>query len=193
MIMRLNRAIFVFGCLLAAGLAAPAQASVVYTLDFDSSNGATVEGTGTLTLNFSSLSQANNLNESLAGILGNLTTTSIDGSGPFTITPSNLASGSQFQTGNVGQIYTLTIAEAGSGSSSVLFLDLYTNTWQLHGGYDNGPTEANGKLVVSGPSVSATPLPSALPLFASGLALLGYLFLRRKGSAASQAPVAALS
>jgi hypothetical protein len=38
-----------------------------------------------------------------------------------------------------------------------------------------------------GPKVSATPLPAALPLFASGFGLVGYLARRRKRKVASDA------
>ena len=174
------------GGLIAAGISVPASANVVYDLTFDN-YGSTVEGTGTLTLNFSLLSQTYNLNESLAGILVNITTSNIDGNGSFTITPSNLASGSQLQTGNVGQIYTLTAGETepsgdGNGTADTLFLDLYTNTWQIHGIYDS--TVDQGDLLVAGPAlVSATPLPATLPLFAGGLGFVGYLMGRKKRKA----------
>lgn len=171
--------------LLAVAFSAPAKADVVYTLDFDT-YGGTLEGTGDLTLNFSSLSQADNLNESLSSILVNITTTNIDGNGTYTITPSNLASSSQFQTGSAGQIYTLTAGETEptgdqNGTADTLFLDLYTNTWQIHGKYDS--TVDQGKLVVNGPALSSTPLPASLPLFAGGLGFVGYLTRRRKRQA----------
>jgi hypothetical protein len=166
--------------LLAVAVSAPAKANVVYNITFDNF-GSTVEGTGTLTLNFSTLAQDENLNESLSSILVSITTSNLDGHGSFSITPSNLASGSQFQTGNVGQIFTLTAEEAGSGASSVLFLDLFTNSWQLHNGNDNGATADQGSFTITGPSVvSATPLPTTLPLFAGGLGFVGYLTRRRK-------------
>ena len=190
--MKVGRGVFALGCLLAVAFAAPAHANVVYTLDFDN-NGTTVEGTGTLTLNFSSLAADENLNESLSGILVSITTTSIDSAGSYTITPSNLASGSQFQTGNTGQIYTLTAEESGSGTG-LLFLDLFTNTWQIHYNSDSGGTDVSGKLVVaSGPTVTATPLPGTLPLVVGGLAFLGYLFFRRRSAGARLAPAAALT
>ena len=87
---------------------------MVYNITFDNF-GSTVEGTGTLTLNFSTLAQDENLNGSLSGILVGISTSNLDGNGAFSITPLNLASGSQFQTGDAGQIFTLTAEEAGSG------------------------------------------------------------------------------
>jgi hypothetical protein len=171
---------------------APANANVVYNLTFKN-YGNNVEGTGTLTLNFSTLAQDFNLNQSLASILVSITTTDIDGHGIFSITPANLASGSQFQTGNAGQVYTLTAEQAGSGPSTLLFLDLFTNSWQLHNGNDNGPTADQGAFTITGPTFVAgggevtTPLPAALPLFATGLGALGLVGLRRKRKAAAVA------
>jgi hypothetical protein len=51
-----------------------------------------------------------------------------------------------------------------------------------------GDTNRIGKdFYVSGATVSAVPLPGALPLFASGAGLLGYLGLRRKRKALATA------
>jgi hypothetical protein len=170
----------------ASVVCAPANANVVYNLTFKDF-GSTVEGTGTLTLNFATLAQDFNQNTTLNSILVAITTTDLHGHGVFSITPANLASGSQFQTGNVGQIFTLTAEQSGSGASSVLFLDLFTNSWQLHNGNDNGPTADQGAFTITGPTLQqggndngATPLPAALPLFASGAGVLGFLGWRRK-------------
>jgi hypothetical protein len=169
--------------LIAAGFSAPAKANVVYDITFDN-YGSTVEGTGTLTLNFPTLAADEGVNESLAGILVSIATSNLDGNGMFMITPTNLASGSQFQTGTLGQIYTLTAQESGSGASSVLFLDLYTSSWQLHNGNDEGATADQGSFTITGPFLAAaTPLPATLPLFAGGLGFIGYLTKRRKRNA----------
>lgn len=164
---------------------APANASVVYNLTFfDFSNNQ--EGTGTLTLNFSALSQAFNYSASLAPVLTSITTGDLHGHGSFSITPANLNSGSFLNTGNVGQIFSLTATQAGSGASSVLFLDLFTNSWQLHNGGAFGATADQGAFSISaaqfvqGGTAGATPLPAALPLFAGGLGAFGYLGWRRK-------------
>ncbi len=163
----------------------PANANVVYNLTFKDF-GTTVEGTGTLTLNFATLAQDFNQNTSLNSILVSITTTDLHGHGIFSITPGNLASGSIFQTGSAGQIFTLTAEQAGSGASTVLFLDLFTSSWQLHNGNDNGPTADQGSFTIAGPTFvagggdTATPIPAALPLFASGGGLLGFLSWRKK-------------
>jgi hypothetical protein len=178
-----------FAGLIAAGFSSPARANVVYTLTFDKNS--TVVGTGSLTLDFTALSQADNLSESLASILVGVSTSNLDGNGTFSITSSNLASGSFIDTGNVGQIYSLTAEEAGTGSNSVLFLDLFTNSWQLHNGNDNGATDDQGSFTIAGPTLSATPLPATLPLFAGGLGLIGYLVRRKKGGTSLRALAAA--
>jgi len=164
---------------------APANASVVYDLtffDFSSHQ----EGTGTLTLNFSTLPQAFNYSNSLAPVLTSITTSDLNGHGTFTITPANLNSGSFLNTGAAGQVFSLTATQAGSGAQSVLFLDLFTNSWQLHNGQAFGCTADQGAFTISAPhlsqggNASATPLPAALPLFAGGLGAFGYPGWRRK-------------
>ena len=176
---------FLFAGLLAAGLSAPASANVVYNLTFKSFSNV-VEGTGTLTLNFATLAQDFNVNQTLNAILVGIVTSDLNGHGVFTITPANLASGSQFQTGNVGQIFTLTATQSGSGPATLLFLDLFTSSWQLHNGNNNGPTADQGSFSITGPTfvaggdATATPIPAALPLFASGAGLLSFLGWRKK-------------
>jgi hypothetical protein len=176
---KLRTAALLLAAVMALGLSAPAEANVVYDITF-TNFGSTVEGTGTLTLNFSTLAAADSLNGSLAGILVGINTTNLDGQGTFSITPGDLASGSQFQTGSAGQIFTLTAEQSGSGASTVLFLDLFTNSWQLHNGNDNGATAAQGSFTISGPFLAATPVPAALPLFAGGLGLVAYFAGRRR-------------
>ena len=165
----------------------PADADVVYNLTFKNF-GTTVEGTGTLTLNFASTQAAQNIGNpsgtSLAPFLVSIITSDLNGHGAFSITPANLVSSgpnaSLFQTGAQAQIFTLTAAQSGSGAQSVLFLDLFTNSWQLRNGSNTGGTADQGSFTITGPTVVATPLPGALSLFAGGAALLGYLGLRRK-------------
>lgn len=177
----LKIATLVVAGLLACSLSQQAQASVIYDLTFDNGAGNVSEGTGTLTLNLSTLSQAYNLVTSSSSYFTSVTTTNLDGNGTFSITGTNLSSFS-IDTGNVGQIYSLTVTETeptiDQTSGDVLFLDLYTNTWQIHGQYDS--TVASGDLLITGPSLATTPLPGALPLFAGGLGLVGFFAQRRK-------------
>src|SRR5580693_4555912 len=94
-----------------AGLTLPAKADVIYDLTFENSAN-TIVGTGVLDLNLASVSQADNLNESISSIFSSLTTTNLDGTGTYTITSANLIGGSSYiQTGTAGQIYTLTVPE----------------------------------------------------------------------------------
>jgi hypothetical protein len=171
----------------AIACASPASADVIYNLTFNKfvqGQGTVQVGSGALELNFSSLAATHNIGNpsgtSLAPFLVSITTTNLDGNGMFSITPANLLSGSLFQTGNIGQIFTLTAEQSGSGAQSVLFLDLFTNAWQLHNGSAGGGTADQGSFTIAGPTLVATPLPGALPLFASGGALLGLLGWRRK-------------
>ena len=171
---------------------APANASVIYNLTFDNAAGNVVEGTGVLTLNLATVSAAFGLNTSNTSIFTSVVTNNIDGHGTFTLTPANI---SQFyiQTSLAtdppgGHIYTLTVAQTvppNNDAAGILILDLYTNTWQIHG--LNNSTVDQGMLLVTGPTLvtaggnqSETPLPAALPLFASGAGVLGFLGWRRK-------------
>ena len=175
--------------LFATALSASANASVVYDLTFDN-NGSTSEGTGVLTLNFTSLSQTYNLGyQSITPYFTSVTTTAVDGYGPFTITPSNLADG-YIQTGSIGQLYTLTLEQDvpscdSNGTCDILILDLYTGSWQIHDKYDL--TLTSGNLSIAGPTLSATPLPATLPLLAGGLGLVGFLSRRKRRDTAPQA------
>src|SRR5689334_11837771 len=124
-----------FVCALIASAAffswTPAKADVVYNITFyDDFSFTTVQGTGAMTLNFSAVSQTFNYNNSLAPILVSITTTNLNGHGTFSFSTLN---GSGFLgTGPTGNINSLTAAEGGSGAASVLFLDLFTNSWQIH-------------------------------------------------------------
>ena len=156
--------------MLAASISGVAKADVIYTLNFK--NGSVSEGTGTLDLNLATVAAADNLNQSLHSILVSITTTSIDGHGGFTITPANMVTsgntGQDFiQTGNVGQIFTLSAMEV--GAAPTLDLDLFTNTWQIHQG-TNGATIDAGQLVVTGPTLAASPVPA--PIVGAGLPAL---------------------
>lgn len=185
---------------IASGVAASARADVVYDLTFDNSAGTVSEGTGTLTLNYSTIAQVESVSHNLsAANFTSLVTTSIDSDGSFTITPSNLANGS-FSTSPSGTFYSLTVAETvpscdNNGTCDILVLDLYTNTWQIHDKYNSQLT--SGDLVVSGPTLvsgsdqATTPVPSTLPLFATGLgaiAFFGWLRKRRGAAGAAALP-----
>jgi hypothetical protein len=176
--------------LIAAGFPGPASANVIYTLNFDSSGGTSL-GSGTLTLDFGSVSQAYGINENLLPILVSVTTPSLDGPGTsFDLLSGNLSSGSiatdNVASGTPGLLNTLNVVETepscdSGGTCNTLFLDLYTNSWQIHDKYDG--TLISGSFTVEGPSLAATPLPATLPLLAGGLGLFGFLSHRKKRNA----------
>jgi hypothetical protein len=172
---------------------APANASVFYNLTFENASGAVVvEGTGAINLNIATVAQASNFNSSSISTFLSLTTTVINGHPAFSLLPADLQTFS-ISTGNVGQVFSLTVQENVPASNfgnpatatNILVLDLFTNTWQIHG--QNNSTVDQGRLVIAGPTLglaggnqSETPLPAALPLFASGAGVLGFLGWRRK-------------
>ena len=177
--------------LLLAGLAVtalsePAAANVVYDLSF----GGGV--TGVLTLDFSSVAQTENI--SFESPLTQFVSLTVDGldSQNFTITSSNLASGSYIGTGAEGQIYSLQIQEDAPGSGNYLWV--YNSSWQIHQA-PNGNNVGNGNLSISGPSLAATPLSPSWTMMLLGLAGLGFVTIasRRRGSQSNQRRVWAAS
>jgi len=171
-------AALLFAGLVAGSFAGAAQANVVYDLSFSGG------GSGVLTLNFNSIAATENIGyTNIAPYFIGLSAT-VDGTS-FTITPSNLASGSVIQTGSAGQLYTLTVQEQQPTGvpDGTLFLDLYTQTWQIHD-TPNDPTVASGSFTISGPQLAggdpppSTPLPPAWTLMLVGLAGLGFVVHR---------------
>ncbi len=169
---------------------APANANVIYNLSFDNVAGSAVEGTGVLTLTLPNISDAYGLNSSDPSIFS-LVTSDINGLGSFNLSKSNVSSffisTSNTLDSPAGHIYSLTVAETippNNDASGILILNLFTGDWQIHG--LNNATIDGGKLFATGPfwaqsdNDATTPLPAALPLFASGAGVLGYLGWRRK-------------
>jgi hypothetical protein len=176
---------FAFVCL---GNASPSKAAVLYELTFTDSKGGFI-GTGEMVLNVDSIAQASNIGlwSGFGSVLTQITTPSLGGYGPFTITPDNLSNNSNLQTGAQGQVYTLSAPQSGSGGMTDVFLVLWTQTWQLHTEHYNGPQILEGKFTISAPILGdaaappmETPLPAALPLFASALVGGGLMTWRRK-------------
>jgi PEP-CTERM motif len=159
-----------------ASLSAPAHAAVLYTFD-NFSGGAT---SGSLLLNLPDLTAASNLNGSLAPYLVDLSFT--ENGQTFTITPSNLASGSFINTGAAGSggagvIFTLTLEQ--NFSAPTLTLEIFTNSWQVHDGLD-GATTASGGFSIEAPVVAPVPEPSTWAMMVLGLLGLGLMAYRRK-------------
>ena len=179
----------------AVGFGTPAKADVVYTLTFAGG------GTGELDLDFSSIAAAESTNyTSIAPYFVSLTATNVGGQN-FVINGTNLADG-YIQTGSSGQLYTLTVEETQPGgvAAGTDFLDIYTNSWQIHDTpYD--ATVASNSLTIGSPSqaVSASqvvtsslavrssatvaPEPSTLAMMISGFCGLCLLtYRKRRGS-----------
>jgi hypothetical protein len=156
-----------------AVLAAPAgaYASVVYDLtltatsDTDGTPLATYDGTGTITLS-SAPSPTMQTDYTSAAV-----TFSVDGE-----SFSGTASSVQFLDGN---FRNATFSEQ-IGLTPVRF-DLATTSGYIFY-YDNELEDASGT-ITSTLAPAATPIPAALPLFASGLGAIGLLARRRKRKA----------
>lgn len=81
----------------------------------------------------------------------------------------------------------LTVREFGLGNGNSLFLDIDKNLGATNSRFSAFPTDWNQGLVTgfNDVAVSQTPLPAALPLFATGLGALGLMRWRRKRSTQS--------
>ena len=150
-----------------AVLAAPAgaYASVVYDLTLTDTSNATYDGTGTITL--SSAPSPTGLSTPVSAAVTFL----VDGE-----SFSGTATSVEFLDGN---FYNATFSEQ-IGSNPVRF-DLQTSgVYAFY--YNNEQSEASGT-ITSTLAPAATPIPAALPLFASGLGAIGLLARRRKRKA----------
>ena len=166
-----------------AAFSSQAHANVLYTFG-NFSGGAT---SGSLELNLSSLTAAANLNGSIAPYLVALNFT--ENGQSFTITPSNLASGSFINTGAAGSggagvIFTLTAEQNFSAPTPTL--EIFTNSWQVHNGL-NGATIAQGSFSIGAPVVlsAAVPEPSTWAMLILGFVGVGFMAYRRRNHAAA--------
>jgi hypothetical protein len=170
----------------AVAVSAPARANVMYDLTFAGG------GTGTLVLNFNSIAAAQNIGyTSITPYFISLSANNVAGQN-FLIKPSNLADG-YISTGAIGQLYTLTVEQMQPTGvpANTPFLDVYTNTWQIHETPWNATWVSNGLsigspfmepngLPVGSSSVQASiPEPSTWAMIISGVCGLSFLAYRK--------------
>jgi hypothetical protein len=159
-------------------IAAPAKAETIsYVLTFTPTGGAATGGTGLLTLNEPSLP----------------TNLSINGSSSQFVSLSATVDGIAFAFAN-SDVYSLGMSGGVWNNISAMSNDTTDGSFQFYigtGGLTYNLQEVNvgepgyGNISVGAPQVvSATPLPSTLPLFAAGLSFVGYLTGRKKRRAA---------
>jgi hypothetical protein len=180
----MRRCLLIAVAMVVVGLNAPAKADIIYGLTFAGG------GTGDLILNANSLAAVDNISyTSIAPYFVSLTANNVDGQS-FLINASNLADG-YISTGTSGQLYTLTIEEAQPSGvpAGTDFLDIYTNSWQIHDTpYDatvasNGLTIGAPALLIPSSTTAAVPEPSTLAVMLAGFCGLGFLAWRkRRGS-----------
>jgi len=167
-----------------AALSVSAKANVVYNLTFAGG------GTGSLILNIASITAAESLSyTSIAPYFVSLAADNVDGKN-FLITSNNLAGGF-ISTGTIGQLYTLTVEETQPNGvpAGTSFLDIYTNSWQVHETpWDdtlatNNLTIGLPSTVTNAPAIAANtpavvpnvPEPSTLAIVISGFCGLSFL------------------
>ena len=79
----------------------------------------------------------------------------------------------------------INLANASNSNIAIMFWTVSNGSCSYSGGYDCDTDYFKVDNVVVGGTPNATPLPAALPLFASGLGALGLLGWRRKRKAAA--------
>jgi PEP-CTERM motif len=176
----MRRSLQIAIAMVVVGFNAPAKADIIYNLTFAGG------GTGQLDLNFSSIAAAESINyTSIAPYFVSLTANQVDGQS-FLINASNLADG-YISTGTSGQLYTLTVEEAPPNGvpAGADFLDIYTNSWQIHDTPYDATVASNG-LTIGSPSLMVTsssavaPEPSTLAMMITGFGGLGFLAWRKR-------------
>jgi hypothetical protein len=167
-----------------AALSVPAKANVVYNLTFAGG------GAGKLVLNFSSAIAATNISyTSIAPYFVSLSVDNVHGQN-FLVNSSNLADG-YISTGPLGQLYTLTVEEMQPNGvpTGTGFLDIYTNSWQVHETPWNDILASDSLTIGSLSTVANAPAivasasePSTLAVTITGLCALGFLaYCKRRG------------
>lgn len=162
-----------------AGLSAPAHANVVYNFDFTPASGGGATS-GQLVLNLPTVAAVANIPfGSIAPYLVDLTFT--ENGHSFTITPANLASGSQFQTGAGGVVFTLTSEQNFANPTPTL--EIFTSSWQVHSGLDGG-TLNQGNFTLEAPVLAApaVPEPSTWAMMILGFLGVGFMAYRRRSN-----------
>ena len=172
-----------------------------YGTGFEGYSSVTVGSGVTLTGTSNGLSEPINVNEpSYANTTNNFLTDSISNGPPYTLTitfPSTTAFGLDFGTSDSGVTVSYALSNGDSVPTTVTAQDFFTGL-EFIGFASTDPfdsitisfSDGSGwgvEDVVTATAVSATPLPAALPMFAGGLGMVGFLARRKKQKALAAA------
>jgi hypothetical protein len=137
----------------------------------------TLNSAGDLAVSSTATAGTNDLESHMALFNSSPANTALDvGHNPGALTSLIAAGGLLAQTSSTGNsvLNSLTAANLAAGT---YFLRMF--------GVIAGNSEINSRLIALNGTVAATPIPAALPLFATALGLLGYMGWRRKAAPAA--------
>ena len=171
------RFLCLLSCMLAVLGVSQAHANTVFSWAYDAQLGAGT-GSGSLTTDSAGVVIA------IDGSFDGLAITGILPYDPFYVNDNTLFYPATPLVDYGGLLFQL-------ADSSRVNLYYFTDAYQDERDLPSGGFEAGSGVFAVTPQVAATPLPATLPLFASGLAVMGLLGWRRKRHAGPAAPAQA--